>query len=672
MSSKDKRKGAKRNSENIEVKPKPNANEKLWLKITLLSTFLITFILYLLTLAPGISFEDSGELITAAYHLGVPHAPGYPLFTFLGKLFTIIVPFGSIAFRLNVMSAFFTSVAAALVANSTVLLIEDTLRRTTTWKKLNQKSSLLLKYFIGACAGLFFGFAFEVWEQAIMTEVYGLNNALLSLFILLSLLWVRKTDTKTRGKLTFYISLTIGLAITNHTTSLMLIPSFFVIILAFEYKALLKIKNLIRIAGGIILGLLPFAYLPIASASNPPMDWGNPENWANFIRVISRHQYTDTTPKTMDGFKSQSGFYFSNLLTEQWFAIFLLVAIIGLVYLFLKNRKYFLFLFTLLVFCIPITTYLTNFDVTSHPALAIENGALVSVFYIPSYMLISIFIAIGIALLISKIRTNAIVFAIIAAIMIILPLSSIYKNYSKVDMSSYNFPELYVENINKVATKDALLLGDWDIYCFPFFYSQFVEGKRKDIVSIDITLLKRSWYIEHLKEYHPDFMKQSEKEVNDFLSAVAPFENRERYNGNLIQQCYEKMIHSFIQTTMSQGKDVYITNLNQESAMILKNYPRESLLVAYKIPRNDSLTNVSYNDFEIDYFLNLPNSKDRILPNLRKYYGSLLMHRAYIFERVNQPQNALEYYQYALPFFKEDRKSERVIQEKISNLKTIK
>ena len=60
------------------------------------AAFLFTFLLYLFTLTPSLSAGDNGELTTAAYFLGVGHAPGYPFYTLMSKLFTYI-PFGNIA-----------------------------------------------------------------------------------------------------------------------------------------------------------------------------------------------------------------------------------------------------------------------------------------------------------------------------------------------------------------------------------------------------------------------------------------------------------------------------------------------------------------------------------------------------------------------------------------------
>ena len=46
--------------------------------------FGVTLLVYVLTLSPSVTLEDSGELITGAAEFGVPHPPGYPLWTMCG------------------------------------------------------------------------------------------------------------------------------------------------------------------------------------------------------------------------------------------------------------------------------------------------------------------------------------------------------------------------------------------------------------------------------------------------------------------------------------------------------------------------------------------------------------------------------------------------------------
>ena len=88
-----------------------------WLTFVLVTLFVLAGYLY--TVAPDLTLEDSGELAVGSMYAGVPHPPGYPVWTIYSWLFTKILPFSSIAWRVAVSSA----VAAALSAGLTALLI---------------------------------------------------------------------------------------------------------------------------------------------------------------------------------------------------------------------------------------------------------------------------------------------------------------------------------------------------------------------------------------------------------------------------------------------------------------------------------------------------------------------------------------------------------------------
>src|SRR6202045_5456442 len=71
-------------------------------------------ILYFLTAARDIVVGDTPELITAAVTLGVPHPPGYPLFTMLGHLFSLL-PFGPVPFRVNLLAVTCDALTVAVI-----------------------------------------------------------------------------------------------------------------------------------------------------------------------------------------------------------------------------------------------------------------------------------------------------------------------------------------------------------------------------------------------------------------------------------------------------------------------------------------------------------------------------------------------------------------------------
>src|SRR5258706_5996690 len=76
---------------------------------------LLAFALYALGACSTIYVGDSGELVAAVYTLGIPHPSGYPLYVLLGKLWTLLVPIGSIAFRMSLFSAACASLACGIV-----------------------------------------------------------------------------------------------------------------------------------------------------------------------------------------------------------------------------------------------------------------------------------------------------------------------------------------------------------------------------------------------------------------------------------------------------------------------------------------------------------------------------------------------------------------------------
>src|SRR5439155_14859290 len=109
------------------------------------------------------------------YKLGVAHPPGYPLFTMLAKLFTAI-PFGTIGWRVNMLSAVCDSAAAV-----TILLAVH------RWTR-NQWAGLL--------AAGWFAFSPLVWRYAVVGEVFALNNLIVALMLYSAIRYAERHQRK--------------------------------------------------------------------------------------------------------------------------------------------------------------------------------------------------------------------------------------------------------------------------------------------------------------------------------------------------------------------------------------------------------------------------------------------------------------------------------------------
>lgn len=63
--------------------------------------FLLSFLLHALTAARTVTFSDSGDFLMAISTVGNCHGPGYPLYLMTAKMFSLLVPFDSLAFRVS-------------------------------------------------------------------------------------------------------------------------------------------------------------------------------------------------------------------------------------------------------------------------------------------------------------------------------------------------------------------------------------------------------------------------------------------------------------------------------------------------------------------------------------------------------------------------------------------
>lgn len=225
-------------------------------------------LLYLLTTPSTVVFGDSGELITAACTLGIPHPPGFPLYVLVGKLFCSL-PVGTAAFRLNLMSGVFGALTCGLL----FCLLREL--------KIHWLAAL------GAAWALSTSKLF--WSVAILAEVYTLQTALLGLLFWLGLRYRNGGRPFIRN--TFFCCL--GLALANHWPLLVLaLPA----LLCLVWRPLQN-EGISRWARGlpfIVVGLIPYLYLPLRSLAQPPIDWNHPHTVANFLLHVLRWNTSET------------------------------------------------------------------------------------------------------------------------------------------------------------------------------------------------------------------------------------------------------------------------------------------------------------------------------------------------------------------------------------------
>ena len=281
---------------------------------------LAAFLVYLLSMAPDLTWanfsSDGGELITASITSGIPHPPGYPTYIFLGKI-AALIPIGTVAWRFNFLSAVSAATAVAFITATAQELLPVT--------KKNQV--------VAVAGGLCAAFAPLFWGQALVSEVYALNMAILSI-----LLW-----SLLSGRSSFLSGILLGLATTTHLSSLIMLP------LALALSARRRWLHLIA---GLLLGLLPFLALPFLARSGSPVIWGDPTTLRGWLWLVSGRIYYANLRLPDPGVFLPRVFQLAGILLRQWLWAGWLIIVLGMTSGLLQKRVILGLVFTALIYFI--------------------------------------------------------------------------------------------------------------------------------------------------------------------------------------------------------------------------------------------------------------------------------------------------------------------------------
>ncbi len=425
--------------------------------------FLIPFVVYLITLAPTITLEDSGEFVAGAATLGILHPPGFPIYAMVGKLFTFI-PIGSVAWRVNLFSAFCSSLTAVLM-----YLIGRCLFRNRP---------------IALSAALLAAFSRAHWSQSVVAEVYALNNFFIMLSFLLLLIWKERRDEK----YLYWFSFSCGLGLANHSIMLLMCPPYLVYLFLTDRELWKKSATLGKMFLCLLAGLLPYLYLPIRSAMNPVLDWGNPENLKNFLYHISRSGLREIEFERKVAFVTHVQFSldFLRQLGQQYTPVLFWLGVIGIFEFFRRFRRE--LIATGLMFLGPSLGLILTLHFPYDPL----HRFIVRVFYIPSHLLFGLWMGAGILFLegwwrqkAMRGRAVAVAPAAITALILLLPVFPLVANFHENNRHNYYLAYDHGMNILKTAKKNSIVMTTGDNDVFALAYLVQVEKQRPDLIVYD-------------------------------------------------------------------------------------------------------------------------------------------------------------------------------------------
>jgi len=237
-----------------------------WLRGSLLPWYglliLIISPIYYKTLLPGLGFwGDSAKFQFAGKVLGTAHLPGYPLYLMLNNAFVNMFPKGTLAFKVNLLSAGFSLLAILVFFN---LLVE-----------------LRIRPLIAFVTSLIYALSITFWLFSLVAEVYSLNILFVAAVLNLLIRW--RHSRKDRY---FYAAcLVYAISFGNHQTMIALLPALAYLVWVTDRSTYWNPKKIMIVLGCIAIGLSQYMYI-FWRTSDPTTLFleSDTHSWLNFMR----------------------------------------------------------------------------------------------------------------------------------------------------------------------------------------------------------------------------------------------------------------------------------------------------------------------------------------------------------------------------------------------------
>jgi hypothetical protein len=412
---------------------------------------------YFATLAPEVTLEDSGELVTGSMYAGIPHPPGYPVWTIYSWLWTALVPVGNMAWRVALAEATASALACALISLLVSRGSSFLIRSLESLKTFAGKWETAICIVAGFAAGLLMGLDGFMWRESVAANRIAVSSVPWFMLVLLCLMrWLYAPQ---QHRYLYWSLLLFGICFTTHQSLIVAALGIEVLIAAGKpalgrdiflgngiiyvlynfhtlttgdhlihnigaKPGLLLIFNLIGIgsliASGwlamrtkalltewrpvLIMGLLWllgaafYFYMPISCMTNPPMQWCYPRTVDGFFHALSRGQYEQPSPVNLiqepARFAGQLGMLVSGV-AESFTWIGLFIAVIPFLFLrkFQQRERAWLIGLSATWLCLGVLLM-----ILLNPTPERASADLVKVFFNASHTIVACLIGYGLAL----------------------------------------------------------------------------------------------------------------------------------------------------------------------------------------------------------------------------------------------------------------------------------
>ena len=436
------------------------------------------FGIYLRTMLPGLGFWDTGEAQTVPHTLSIFHPTGFPTYTLLGWAWSQL-PFGSVAYRMNLMSGVSMALSAGLVTLIAARLIEERHRATVA--------------IAAGIAGLTFAMASEPWDNALRADVHALHALIVTSILWLMLTWrvAVRAGSPRSGRWLMAAALVFGLGLGNHPLTGLLAFGIAPFLFIVDPHLWRKPGLILGCAALLVIGLGTYLYIPIRAAIDPapPLFYARPDTPERLRYLLFAEQFRDLFAHFDDPltFFSQRWDKTESVLALQFIGPGWLLVAFGAATVAVRRVGTFAFLGIIVVVNVWYSMNFQDGDIDRYylttviVATAVLGVAIAGLATTSARAAAELGRRLGRA---GRRRLAAGASLAVLLLALLLPAGSLVTLYDRRDRSDDHEADRWVTSVFEALPKDAVVLSWWS-YSTALWYHRWILGERPDVTIID-------------------------------------------------------------------------------------------------------------------------------------------------------------------------------------------
>jgi tetratricopeptide (TPR) repeat protein len=412
----------------------------------------------------------------------------------LGKLAALVIPFGTVAFRINLLSALLGAGALVLLARTAAFFVEE-------------DTALLLALLLAVSPAF--------WRLSQVTEMYSLNAflAALAVYVLArALLHSERTQTTSLPVL-YGLGFLFGIAAGGHQTIIFLLPG---LLWFLQRQFKYSFRQFGVAALFFLLGLSVYLFLPVRSLTGPLSNWGKPDTLQGLFRAMTRADYGG-----MKLHPEESTFSWTPQLVLQHLILYVRslaaqftwpMALAGLWGLLAAWRTRFgKFIAVSFIIAGPFFVIFSNLPPAEKTTLPILE---------PHLVLPNLLFVLCIALALKKLPAQRVVQAAVLAVFVF----SLGTHAASCNYRGHFYAYDYGRNVLATIEKNGVIYDPDDATAFITAYLQVAEKRRPDVTVA--AYFRTLWGYRLLRERHPELLPAQEIVSGQELSRALLDHNR--------------------------------------------------------------------------------------------------------------------------------------------------